>query len=281
MPWTGGAFLIGCAAIAGVPPLNGFASEWLTLQSLLHLIDTQVGVSVAAALATAALAATAAIALFCFVRVIGLVLLGEPRREQVASAVEAPRTMRIAAVALAGGCVLLGVLPGLLLPRLAAISGTGSLKTGLTLVLPGDTRLPTFALALAIPLLVGAFYALSRGRTRHVSAPVWRCGQPFAPALAWTSSGFSKPLRLVLHGLLRPERVVEVRSASAIVQEIDYRSEVPHLFDTMIYRPIVSLSLRGATIARKLQSGSLRLYLVYLCSLVLLALILLRSGALQ
>ena len=37
MPWTGGAFLVGAMAIAGLPPLNGFASEWLTLQALLHV----------------------------------------------------------------------------------------------------------------------------------------------------------------------------------------------------------------------------------------------------
>ncbi len=77
MPWTGGAFLIGAMAIAGVPPLNGFASEWLTLQSLVHLaIEPPLGLGLAGALATAGLAATAALALYCFVKVVGLVLLG-------------------------------------------------------------------------------------------------------------------------------------------------------------------------------------------------------------
>jgi hydrogenase-4 component B len=67
MPWTGGAFLVGSLAIAGVPPLNGFASEWLTLQALVHVpAYGGLGDGLAGALALAALAATAALAVFCF-----------------------------------------------------------------------------------------------------------------------------------------------------------------------------------------------------------------------
>ena len=35
MPWTAVAFLIGAVAISGLPPFNGFVSEWLTLQTFL------------------------------------------------------------------------------------------------------------------------------------------------------------------------------------------------------------------------------------------------------
>ena len=87
MPWTAAAFLVGAMAISGLPPLNGFASEWLTLQALLHVAAYgQVGDGIAGALALAALAATAALALFCFVKVVGLVLLGPARTEQAAAA---------------------------------------------------------------------------------------------------------------------------------------------------------------------------------------------------
>ncbi len=84
MPWTGATFLVGAAAIAGLPPLNGFASEWLTLQALLR-VPAYGGVldGVLGAAALAGLAATAALAVFCFVKVVGLVLLGPPRRHGV------------------------------------------------------------------------------------------------------------------------------------------------------------------------------------------------------
>ncbi len=91
MPWVGGAFLIGSMAIAGLPPLNGFASEWLVLQSLLHVaFYHRLGVALAGAIALAGLAATAALALLCFAKVIGLVLLGQPRRAECAVAVDPP-----------------------------------------------------------------------------------------------------------------------------------------------------------------------------------------------
>ena len=123
MPWTAGAFLVGAMAIAGLPPLNGFASEWLTLQALLHVTAYgHVGDGMAGAVALAALAATAALALFCFVKVVGLVLLGPPRSDAAAAAEEAPLPMRAALVLLAGVCVVLGVVPGVLFSPLVGLA---------------------------------------------------------------------------------------------------------------------------------------------------------------
>ena len=123
MPWTGGAFLIGAMAIAGLPPLNGFASEWLTLQALLHVAAYgHVGDGIAGAVALGLLASTAALALFCFVKVVGLVLLGPARTEAAASAQEAPLPMRAGLVFLAGACIVLGVVPGLLFGPLVGLA---------------------------------------------------------------------------------------------------------------------------------------------------------------
>ncbi|MEO9175060.1 MAG: proton-conducting transporter membrane subunit, partial [Gaiellales bacterium] len=81
MPWTGGAFLVAAAGIAGIAPLGGFISEWLILLALLHLaLGGSVAAGISGALALAVLAMTAALSVFCFVKVSGLVLLGEPRR---------------------------------------------------------------------------------------------------------------------------------------------------------------------------------------------------------
>ena len=97
LPWTGGAFLVGALAIAGMPLLNGFASEWLTLQALFH-VPAYGGVwdGTLGAVALAALAGTMALAVLCFVKVIGLVLLGPPRRTACAEAVEPAAPMRFA-----------------------------------------------------------------------------------------------------------------------------------------------------------------------------------------
>jgi len=280
MPWTGPALLVGALAIAGVPILNGFASEWSTVQALLGLgRRPEVGPALAGAFAVVALGATVGLGAICFVKVIGLALLGSPRTPQAAAAVEAPMAMRGAVVALACGCVALGLVPGLVMPALAALApGDGSLPRGAGISAAG-TSLPTLAVALTLAAVVGAL-ALARGRRRAAPAPVWLCGQPPDPRLAWTSAAFTKPVLLVLSGVLRPERSVEVSTEGGVVHEVRHRATVPHLFDALLYGPAVRVALAGAGVARRLQSGSLRLYIGYLVGLVLLLLLLARAGAL-
>ncbi len=281
MPWTGGGFLVAAMAIAGVPPLNGFASEWLTLQALVRVPLTQRdALAVPGALAVVALAATAALAVYCFVKVVGLVLLGEPRRPECADAHEAPLGMRAAVVGLAGLCVALGAAAASIVPRLAQLGpGDAGLEPAVTLHAPGTGTLPSLGLVVALALVVTLLW-WARRSPRAASAPAWACGQPAVPALAWTSAGFTKPLRLVLEVLLRPRRDVVVETRGGVVQELDYHAEVPHLFDTHLYGPVARAGVRAARRVRRLQSGSLSAYLLYLLALVAAVLALARSGAL-
>ena len=273
MPWTGGAFFLGAMAIAGLPPLNGFASEWLTLQALLHVpAFGHVADGTAGAVALAALAVTAALAVFCFVKVVGLVLLGSPRTHAAATADEAPLAMRGAVVFLGVACVVLGAAPGVLfgpLVRLAPWREAGPVRVGLQL--PGTGSLPTTGIMLVLVALTGGLVVL-RGRRKAERAPTWACGQPLSPALHWTSAGFTKPLRLVLEVVLRPEREIEMSSVGGVVQEVAYSGRVPHLIDERVYGPAARASLTAARHARRLQSGSLGTYVGYLIALVLVLL---------
>ena len=127
MPWTGGAFAVGAMAIAGLPPLNGFASEWLTLAvaAARRRVAGRVGVALAGAVAPPRWPATAALAVFCFVKVIGLVLLGSPRRAGVRGR-DARRRWRCGRAwsSSPGRAWCWACVPGLLVPTLAA-SGAG------------------------------------------------------------------------------------------------------------------------------------------------------------
>ena len=279
MPWTGAAFFVGAMAIAGLPPLNGFASEWLTLQALLHLpAYGGIGDGLAGALGLAALAATAALAVLCFVKVVGLVLLGPPRRDEVAAATESPLPMRAALLTLAGACVVLGVAPGLLLGRLAGLAPwPAHVATAAGLHLPGTGSLPTPGLAIALAALTGGLVLL-RGRRVAAAAPTWVCGQLVEPQLLWTSAGFTKPLRLVLEAVLRPQREIEVRRSGGLVQEISYSGRVPQLLDERLYLPAVQLALAAAAQARRLQTGRLGTYVAYLIALVVVLLAAAKAG---
>ena len=279
MPWTGGAFFVGSMAIAGLPPLNGFSSEWLTLQSLLHVSAYgSLGDGMAGAVALAALGATVGLAVFCFVKVVGLVLLGRPRRDAVATAVEAPRLMWGAIVFLALACVALGLAPGLLFGLLAGLAPwPAAAPTHVGLHLPGTGSLPTLGIAVVLVGLTGGLVLL-RGRRSAAPAPTWASGQLVESRLNWTSAGFTKPLRLVLEAVLRPQREITVRTEGGVVQEVSYRGHLPQLIDERVYRPVVRLSLAGATHARRLQSGSLGMYVVYLIGLVVVLLAAARFG---
>jgi hydrogenase-4 component B len=280
MPWTGAAFLLGAAAIAGVPPLNGFVSEWLTLQALVHVaLGPPLGTGLAGGVAAAGLAATAAIALFCFVKAAGLVLLGAPRRPEAAAAEEPGGAMRLAPVFLAGCCVALAAVPGLLLPALVKLApGAPAMAAHPTLEVPGTGSLPAPWLLLGVAVLTAIAWRLRGGR-RAAPVPAWACGQRVEPALSWTSAGFTKPLVLVLQGVLRPERAVEVTRRGGLVGSVFYRGEVPHRFDTHLYRPLRVRALALAAAVRQIQSGSVRAYAAYLLALVLAMLVLLRVGA--
>ncbi len=282
MPWSGGAFLVGALAIAGMPLLNGFASEWLTLQALLH-VPAYAGVwdGTLGALALAALAGTMALAVLCFVKVIGLVLLGPPRRSACAEAIDPPAPMRWALVALAGACVVLGTVPGLILPRLTGLAPWADaadvpMRPGLEL--PGTGNLPTPGFLVVVCGLTGLLW-LVRGSRRAAASPTWASGQLVEPPLLWSSAGFSKPLRLVLEAVLRPQREIETTTSDGVVREVSYAGRVPHLIDNHLYRPVASGALLAASWARRLQSGRLGTYVLYLIGLVVALLLAVRIGA--
>ena len=281
LPWTGAAFLIGAGAIAGLAPLNGFTSEWLILRALLQLAFTHgVAAGITGGVALGALALTAGLGVYCFVKVVGLVLLGPPRRSACAGAVESPLPMRCGVVVLAAWCIVLGLVPGPLLERCAAIlPGAVHVSGGTQLNPHGTGSLPTLALAAGLVGLV-VVLRLARGRRRAATSPTWASGQLVEPALNWTSAGFTKPVRLVLESLLRPEREISLQVEHGIVQSVTYRGRVPLLIEERIYAPVAAAALRGAAWARRLQSGHLSVYALYLTGLLLVLLALARLGLL-
>src|SRR5262249_10218588 len=123
MPQTAIVFLIGCAAISALPPLNGFVSEWLTFQAI--LVSPQLpqwGLKLMVPAVGALLALSAALAAACFVKAFGVTFLGRPRTPAAAQARETDRVSLAAMFILAGLCVLAGVLPGFVIDALAPVT---------------------------------------------------------------------------------------------------------------------------------------------------------------
>ncbi len=123
MPWTGLFFLIGAMAISGLPPLNGFASEWLTFQAFLFGFrsSTEPLVHFLFPVGGAVLALTTALAAACFVKAFGISFLALPRSPAAADAHESPAVMLVPQAFLAALCVGLGLFPGVVLRALGGV----------------------------------------------------------------------------------------------------------------------------------------------------------------
>jgi hydrogenase-4 component B len=155
LPWISAFFLVGALSIAALPPLSGFVSEWLTLQSLLLSASLKsIGVKVVFALSGAALALTAGLAVTCFVKAFAMSFLGTSRSEHVTKKEKIQRSMRVAAAFLALLCVALGILPTYVVSALNGpvrqLTGTNSASA----LVP-----PFFTTSLAHPQLPPAFVA--------------------------------------------------------------------------------------------------------------------------
>ena len=260
LPWTAPAVLVGSAAIVGLPPLNGFASEWLTFQALAGALSggTAIG-TLTIVVAIGALALTGGLALACFVKCFGVAFLGAPRR--VLDVTPERAGVATAAPYLLGAlCVVLGIVPALATTPLASIAGglfgAPLAPTALLGAMPATlVLLPLFGVVLALAL------AVQRGIRR---VPTWTCGSPVGPQHQYTATAFSKPLRTIFAFVLAPqrERRTEGGASPWFPQRIVYRTQSRYLIDEAVRR-ITGMTLRLANRTRAVQSGHLRLYLAY------------------
>jgi hydrogenase-4 component B len=281
MPLTALTFGVGAAAISGIPPFNGFASEWLVFQGLLGASGSDAIpplVRFAAAATIGALALTAALAVACFVKATGVAFLGLPRSAAARTAHETTRPAQAAMALLALTCLALGLAAGPVVGALTTVSRAvlrAASAPGLPIPVAAVTSAPgsgngaTFA-ALAVGLLMagaiaGLGFIASRPRQRARRVDTWTCGIAPEPAFQYNSTSYAKPIRLFFRRLLLPERTVEVEyhPGTAFPASIRYRSEITLLLEDRVLRPAHALSLRVAQFARKLQGGAIQLYLAY------------------
>jgi hydrogenase-4 component B len=286
MPVTGSCFLIGAVAISGLPPLNGFASEWLAFQALLHgfQVSAEPLVHLLYPIAAAMLALTGALAAACFVKAFGVSFLALPRSPAAAAAHEAHSTMVWPQAMLAVLCVLLGVFPGVVL---SVLSGVMKSLPGLqppSEMIRGPlgmaaTAGPSAAVtpgALALALLGGigvAALAVMMMRLSSVirRAPTWGCGGLLGARTEYTATAFSKPLMMIFRAVYRPTREVEAlaKVSPYFPQEVRYHVEIEPTFERYVYGPLADTVLRAADRLKILQAGSLHAYLGYVIVLVL------------
>lgn len=287
MPVTAAAFLVGCAAIAALPPLNGFASEWLTFQAI--LVSPQLphlGLKFLIPAVGALMALAAALAAACFVKAFGIVFLGRPRSPAAAAAQEIDRPSRAAMLGLAGFCMLAGILPGMVIDGLApvvqALTGARlpvqAVQPWLAVVPIAQNRSSYDGLIILVFLAVAGgvtAWLIHRlaGRAVRRSA-IWDCGFPAdLAANQYTGASFAMPLRRVFGATLF--RVVEHLDMPAPGAVRAGRFHV-RVFDPawrLLYGPLARHVTRGATRLNVLQFLTIRRYLTLMFAALIVLLI--------
>jgi hydrogenase-4 component B len=268
MPHTAVLFGIGSAAICGLPPLNGFVSELLIYLGLLQIAgELNSGAGMLAPFAVPLLALAGALALACFVKVLGVVFLGNGRSEDVARAHEAPPSMRFAMGLLALGCVGIGALPLWVMPALDRVVQSWprfeTAPPSLAALVPWSSLMAVNA-ALVVGVLTAAL--LLRRRSRHrvpERVLTWDCGylRP-GPAMAYTASSFAEIL-VGLHAWLLRSRSTSPVSRDLFAPARSFHSRVGEPVLEAALSPIWAGLRRALIPLRALQQGRIQQYLVY------------------
>lgn len=272
MRWTSLGFLVGAVAICGLPPLNGFVSEFLIYLGLFRTLIPRMGPDwsfVGASFAAPALALIGALAVACFVKVYGAVFLGSARSEHAQHVRESPASMLGPLGVLVACCFLIGLAPVLVTPLLA--QAVSSWAPDLSDAGPQLARLAPLAwitimgLLLLLGLVLGGVVLWLRLRGSVVEeGPTWGCGYA-APTsrMQYTSSSFAQMLVGLFGWALRP-RIRKPGNLPLFPQKRDFHSEVPDTVLDEAVLPTFRFGARFLSWFRVFQQGSIQTYLLYI-----------------
>jgi hydrogenase-4 component B len=285
MPWVAWLTLIGALAIAGLPPLNGFVSEWLLLQSFLFAHEVpRPFINMLLPLGAALLALAAALAGYVMVKFFGVIFLGQPRERALQDAHDAGLVERLGLAWLALGCVLLGFFPTTIISALSAV--TQQLRLGRLpssdapwwLLVPIPERQSSYAplvffaaIAVVVVLVFVSVRLVYHQRVRRAAA--WDCGfGGLNSRMQDTAEGFGQPIR----HLFQPLFAIVRQLPSPFDTRPRYRLEIGDRLWIALYLPLGTLVRRVADKVAWLQQGRIATYLLYsfVTLVVLLALML-------
>ncbi len=312
MPYTSLTFLIGSISIAGLPPFNGFVSEWLTMQSLLftsQIPSTLLQISLGFASLAFALSIGTSVAVF--VKLFGMSFLARARSSLSSSAREVPKLMIFGKSILALLCILFGILPatGINLISSAFDIESADRQLGIfgTLELQKNSE-NNFA-SLSMPSIVvmmlsfgaataGFVYAVRRRRRVEDIFKTATTPASSSPALTWYSgyqkagssrneysaASFSQPIQVVFRMLYKTKtnitRTYYSEANPYLRKSTTVQNTSVDIFETYFYTPMISATIFILDKIRKIQTGKVNAYLLYIMFTLILLLVTVRIGVL-
>ena len=281
MPWTGTAFLLGATAIVGLPPLNGFVSEFLVFYAgFAAVIEPNAAIAVAGLATIVAMGLISGLAAACFAKAFGVVFLGAPRSEEAAQAHEVGRPMIAAMAALALLCVVIGLAaPAVIttLPPVVAVAtslpaAAVRLELG-RLAPPLGTAIAVFAAAIALAVSAWLWRRRGLGRAGMRRGPVWGCGYLFPSArMQYTASSFVQPLTAQF-GLFIRNREAVAPPQGYFPQAAAYSSDSGDPVLRLLFAPTFRWFDRVASRLNVIQHGHTHIYVLYVAATLVVLLL--------
>jgi len=270
MPVTMVTFLIGAAAISGLPPLNGFVSEFLIYLGMLRGGSSTSGnAALLVILGVPTLALVGALAVACFTKVVGVVFLGEPRNQRTCEARECPPSMWWPMVGLALSCVVIGLGPRWLTGPLHracldfGMSHDELGQVGLRALVPFEVLATVNGLLIVgIALGLGLLrWLVPHGRRKF--GPTWDCGfAAVTPRMQYTASSFAEMLVRFFASVLRP-RCHNPDLSPVFPGATRFSTHVPEVVLDLVVLPVVRRVTQARSWFLWLQTGSIQLYVLF------------------
>ncbi len=278
LPVVGTCFLVGCIAACGLPPLNGFVSEFLIYLGALHQLSlSKPADQFASLLVLGGLGLIGGLTISAFAKAGASAFLGAPRTSAAAEARRVSAAGWIPIVALTASCVLLPCLTVPVLRSMPAMLSAviGTPDASIAAAIEGTSIVPLTAivavslcvLALSIALAVARARLLARREVRE--SVTWDCGfaQP-TPRIQYTGSSFSEPVTMFFQPALgiqkdvRPARGLFPTAAALTTRTPDRTTE-------WVYRPTFQFMGQAFQKLSWIHHGKVNLYVLYIATVTL------------
>ena len=280
MPITGATFLTGSGAISGLPPLNGFVSEFCIYSAAFVSLTSSADSGLAAGVLTiGSLALIGGLAAACFTKAVGIVFLGEPRSEEAAKSHEAERPMRLAMLLLAACCCFIGLCSPFVFEFVLPVAmdlGPHSAELEPASFAFFSKALVYITIGASLFILLVSILALIRGKLlsgRDVTAAgTWGCGY-VAPntRMQYTASSFAQTLTKLFEDGLQGHTTFSPPDGY-FPKNTGFKTHFPDVFIARFYSPLFIAADWLMSKMRWLQQGRIQLYILYI-GITLLALL--------
>lgn len=268
MPNTASLFIIGAAAISGLPPFNGFISEFLIYFGMLKgTLGSNIALLITLILAMAGLAMVGTMAMLCFTKAASITFLGQPRNEEIYNHVEkdVPKCMWVPMALLAVAALAIGMMPQVFV---ALIMGPISMFVNVSNAVVPMTVLTMMQILsicfFILAVLIIALYAYKMLAHKKVTEhTTWGCGYNRGNAhVQYTGASYVSLFLSTLKPLFK--RVTHIKKPKELFpKEAHYEQDIEDIEEAYIVKPLIKWDEKLLSKFERIQSGNIQQYIAY------------------